>query len=588
VTATPRDINIRDGRLTVRALMRSWLPLSEAILRMVVRAVPNPAQAQQSKMSKLVFDPMGALQTDYSASWSGEAGKCVAARLKAAVNGISSCDNSRDCDVVVFLSKMVPVRVSELRSEDIQHLNREIKNKDASAPALDVVKGEVLMSLGRVFSGVVTRQSRLLLLPHRHDPITDITANFDKIEGIPLDCSPEFLTSPCTPLHGGDLGVYLVFGPSVIAVDEIPAGNIIGIVGIADYVLKTGTLSSTWACPTLKAMTFQAKPIVRVAVEPVNYYDLARLEKGLRMLYQYDPAVEVGVDVSSGQQTMACLGEIHQEQCVKYLVEKFAKCEIRVSEPIVPFRESLLAPIPSFKPSLPQPWRDQVDTSRSPSSGKFWLDSEMVSILIRCVPLPLEFIQLFDDNLGLKSSIQRFAAQKCIDAEVSTAGIVEWDTVSQILMQAISEQGPYDGAALERRIVALGPDEGDAINVAVLAADFTLDIWEGHKPAYPFSGLSPGASLAIDSPHDKALQLIWARCQSAVAAGFQLCVASGPLMGEPLHAVCFIIEKMHISSECILLPADQVITTLTGDCSSGIGVSISTGQLIPEVRCNII
>jgi hypothetical protein len=39
---------------------------------------------------------------------------------------------------------------------------------------------------------------------------------------------------------------------------------------------------------------------------------------------QFDPVVEVGVD-DSGQHTMVCLGELHLQQCLKTLVERFTK-----------------------------------------------------------------------------------------------------------------------------------------------------------------------------------------------------------------------------------------------------------------------
>lgn len=99
--------------------------------------------------------------------------------------------------------------------------------------------------------------------------------------------------------------------------------------GLDGIILKTATLSTTWLCNPLRGITFQAKPIVRVAVEPSNHNDLTKLEKGLGLLYQFDPAVEVGLE-SNGQHTVACLGELHLEQCIKHLSEKFAKCMFSV------------------------------------------------------------------------------------------------------------------------------------------------------------------------------------------------------------------------------------------------------------------
>ena len=122
----------------------------------------------------------------------------------------------------------------------------------------------------------------------------------------------------------------MCFGPSVCAVDEVPAGNIVGIVGVHDSVMKTGTLTSSWKSVPMSSITFQTKPVVRVAVEPSAHQDLAKLEAGLKQLYQYDPVVEVGVD-SMGQHTLTCIGELHLEQCLKMLKDRFARWGLSVS-----------------------------------------------------------------------------------------------------------------------------------------------------------------------------------------------------------------------------------------------------------------
>lgn len=59
--------------------------------------------------------------------------------------------------------------------------------------------------------------------------------------------------------------------------------------------MTVATISTTWACPPLKSITFQAKPMVRVAIEPLSHRHLPLLEEGLKALYQYDPVVEVSL-----------------------------------------------------------------------------------------------------------------------------------------------------------------------------------------------------------------------------------------------------------------------------------------------------
>lgn len=56
------------------------------------------------------------------------------------------------------------------------------------------------------------------------------------------------------------------------------------ISGLEEVISKSATISSCPLCPPLSPMTFQADPIVRVAVEPVLPTQLPELEKGLYLL----------------------------------------------------------------------------------------------------------------------------------------------------------------------------------------------------------------------------------------------------------------------------------------------------------------
>ena len=43
-----------------------------------------------------------------------------------------------------------------------------------------------------------------------------------------------------------------------------------GIGGLEDHILKSGTVSSTVACPAFTSLHFDAVPILHVAIEPEN------------------------------------------------------------------------------------------------------------------------------------------------------------------------------------------------------------------------------------------------------------------------------------------------------------------------------
>lgn len=87
-------------------------------------------------------------------------------------------------------------------------------------------------------------------------------------------------------------------------------------------------------------MKFSVSPVVRVSVSPKNMADLPKLIEGLKKLSKSDPCVQV--IINENEYVIAGVGELHIEICLNDL-RGFMKAEIKVSEPIVPFRESVLS-----------------------------------------------------------------------------------------------------------------------------------------------------------------------------------------------------------------------------------------------------
>lgn len=314
VEVTPREVSAKDPRVTLSLIMNKWLPLPDAILRMVVRCMPGPVEAQQQRLHTLLPSKVSEDHADTACP-----------QVESVVTDIASCSTSREAEVVVFVSKMVPVRIAELTPVDRAMLERRKEAREGleeGSFSYDA-NAEVLMALSRVFSGILTKDTTLHVLGSRA-----VARHLVAKERVPS-------------VAGGQLGFYLCLGPSVSPMKEIHAGNIAGIIGLEEAVLKTATLASTTFMPPLRPISFQAQPMLRVALEPVHHQDLPRLDAGLQMLYQFDPVVEVEVQ-DSGEHTMTCLGELHLELCLKMLMEKFSGCEIRASQPLVVFRETLV------------------------------------------------------------------------------------------------------------------------------------------------------------------------------------------------------------------------------------------------------
>lgn len=89
-------------------------------------------------------------------------------------------------------------------------------------------------------------------------------------------------------------------------------------------------------------MKYSVSPVVRVAVEPKNASDLPKLVEGLKKLSKSDPLVLCYTE-ESGEHIIAGCGELHVEICLNDLVNEYAKIEIKKSDPVVTYKETVSA-----------------------------------------------------------------------------------------------------------------------------------------------------------------------------------------------------------------------------------------------------
>ncbi|KAJ5067332.1 eukaryotic translation elongation factor 2 [Anaeramoeba ignava] len=134
--------------------------------------------------------------------------------------------------------------------------------------------------------------------------------------------------------------VVLMMGRYVETLSDCPCGNIAGLVGIDQYLLKSGTISDSETAHNLRVMKFSVSPVVRVAVEAKHPADLPKLVEGLRRLSKSDPCVQCIIE-ESGEHIIAGAGELHLEICLKDLQEEYCSIPIITSNPVVSFRETV-------------------------------------------------------------------------------------------------------------------------------------------------------------------------------------------------------------------------------------------------------
>jgi elongation factor 2 len=133
----------------------------------------------------------------------------------------------------------------------------------------------------------------------------------------------------------------LMMGRYVEQLPDIPCGNICGLVGVDQYLLKSGTITTHEDAHNIVTMRYSVSPVVRVSVEPANASDLPKLMEGLKRLAKSDPLVQC-FTAPTGEHIIAGAGELHLEICLKDLRDDFMKgASIKIGKPIVSFCETV-------------------------------------------------------------------------------------------------------------------------------------------------------------------------------------------------------------------------------------------------------
>merc|ERR1719195_308064 len=132
----------------------------------------------------------------------------------------------------------------------------------------------------------------------------------------------------------------LMMGRTTEQIADVPCGNTVALVGVDQYLLKSGTLTTIEDAHILADMKYSVSPVVKVAVKVKDGKDLPKLVEGLKKLSKSDPLV-VCTTEESGEHVIAGCGELHVEICLKDLREEYAQCDFSISDPVVSYRETV-------------------------------------------------------------------------------------------------------------------------------------------------------------------------------------------------------------------------------------------------------
>ncbi|GBG66165.1 hypothetical protein CBR_g57047 [Chara braunii] len=238
------------GKALMKRVMQTWLPVSDALLEMMIFHLPSPATAQRYHVENLYE---GLLDDMYA-------------------NAIRNCDPKGP--LILYVSKMIPA-----------------------------------MKVRIMGPNYMPGQKKDLFMKSVQRPV-------------------------------------LWMGRKQESVEDVPCGNNVALVGLDQFIVKNATLTGEKGVDAhpIRAMKFSVSPVARVAVDckVALARDLPKLVEGLKRLAKSDPMVVVSTE-ESGEHIVAGAGELHLEICLKDLQDDFmGGAEIRVSDPVVSFRETVL------------------------------------------------------------------------------------------------------------------------------------------------------------------------------------------------------------------------------------------------------
>ncbi|MDI3544467.1 MAG: elongation factor 2 [Candidatus Woesearchaeota archaeon] len=144
--------------------------------------------------------------------------------------------------------------------------------------------------------------------------------------------------------------IYVYRGAKKDIVNEVPAGNIIGIAGIKAFAGDTITDSPEMV--PFEHLKHIFDPVITKAVEPKNPSELPKLVDVLRQTQKEDPSIVVTINEETGEYLISGMGELHLE-VIENRIKTDKHLEIKSSPPIVVYRESITKASKEFEGKSP-------------------------------------------------------------------------------------------------------------------------------------------------------------------------------------------------------------------------------------------
>ncbi|XP_047344705.1 elongation factor-like GTPase 1 [Vespa velutina] len=550
IKLTTRDLRHTDPKAQLQAVCSQWLPLARACINMICEKVPAPHSLSSEKIERLISG-----NTNFST---------LPAETQQLKEAFLACNSSPEAPVIVFISKMFPIERDSLpenkmkpltaeelaqrklaaRQKHAEMLQRErseekpngecIDNSDKKSEEESVTDNDTATSLiafARIYSGMLKVGSEVYVLGPKHNPAKAL--EYQK-------AGEDIAAMTLKDLHPGRHitkvtieKLYLLMGRELEPITKIPSGNVFGIGGLEAHVLKTATLSTTIVCPSFSELTSLAVPILRVALEPKHPNDLQKLINGLKLLNQADACAIVHIQ-ETGEIILNTAGEVHLERCLEDLTLRYAKVEVNVSEPIVPFRETVVPP-----PKVDMV-NEVIEKKTEEMNLETWTVNRQCCFEIDAKPLPESVTKLLEKHADLLKWMDQHFSK--FTKEKEDALLEDCSDLNELSIQ--------DSTMSDKQQKAIESFKNDLM-IAFKEADWKISL----QNIWSFGPRKCGPNILLNET-DYKHRNFWERqfksidprvlYDSSMVNGFQLATLAGPLCEEPTMGVCFVVKKWQI------------------------------------------
>ncbi|GJJ71265.1 elongation factor 2 [Entomortierella parvispora] len=190
----------------------------------------------------------------------------------------------------------------------MMHISKMIRTTD---------KGR-FYGLGRVFSGTIRAGARVRIMGPSHTVGTKTDLFLRPMQRLVL-------------MSKGN--------PPVV---DCPAGNVIGVVGVDQFLLQSGTITSSDSAYNMRNIKFSITPVVGITVAPKDPNDLTKLVQSLTRLARWGSGIQSSV-LFTGEHFLSGPEEQTLNLCLQELEKDMGEVPIVKSEPFVQYRETVQA-----------------------------------------------------------------------------------------------------------------------------------------------------------------------------------------------------------------------------------------------------